>query len=120
MKRTLILFLLMLTVSSCKKSDNPSEPMITAQAGAVKLSFAGTPAQVAANAVFTLTVQTLKADNTVDQNFSGTITVAKASGPGMLKGTLSRAAVAGVTTFNDLSVDAAGSYTFTATHGTLT
>ncbi len=66
------------------------------------------------------TVEARRADNSVDTNFNGSITIAKASGPGNIGGTLTKAAVAGVANFNDIQFDAAGTYTITTTSGTLT
>jgi hypothetical protein len=45
---------------------------------------------------------------------SASITVAKGAGPGVLSGTLSRSAVNGLATFNDLTLNTAGAYELTA------
>jgi len=113
----LILLAVALILPACKSSD-PAGPG-TSQQLATKLKITGVPAQLAAGATFVVTIQALRADNSIDQNYAGAITIAKASGPGNLSGTLSKAAVAGVATFNDLVVDAAGNYTLKAASGTL-
>jgi len=113
----LILLVIALILPACKSSD-PAGPGATPQP-ATKLKITGVPSQLAAGATFSITVQALRADNSVDQNYTGAVTIAKASGPGNLSGTLSKAAVAGVAAFNDLVVDAAGNYTLRANSGSL-
>jgi hypothetical protein len=66
------------------------------------------------------TIEARRADNSVDGNYSGSIVVSKASGPGSLSGTTIVSAVAGIATFNSLQFDQAGVYTLNATSGTLT
>lgn len=66
------------------------------------------------------TVQAQRADNSVDTEYVASVTVSKGSGPGAISGTLSRNATAGVATFNDIKFDAAGTYTITASSGSLT
>jgi len=114
----LVLLVAALILPACKSSD-PAGPGTTPQP-ATKLKITGVPSQLAAGAAFAITVQALRTDNSVDQNYAGTITIAKASGPGNLSGTLNKAAVAGVAAFNDLVVDAAGNYVLRASSGTLT
>ncbi|MBW8051423.1 MAG: T9SS type A sorting domain-containing protein [Cytophagales bacterium] len=72
------------------------------------------------NQTFSVTVCATDASLNVDNTYTGTITVSKASGPGTLSGTLVLAATAGCATFADLSFDAAGAYTLSATDGSLT
>jgi|GEM_PF-953449 len=60
--------------------------------------------------IATFKVEARRADNTVDNTFTGTITINKDSGPGNLSGTVSVAAVQGVATFNNVSFDQSGSY----------
>ena len=43
--------------------------------------------------------------------FVGSVVLAKNSGPGVVSGTLTKTAVAGVATFNDIAVDTVGTYT---------
>jgi len=118
--RNILLMLLAVTLilPACKSSD-PAGPGSSPPAAATQLKITGLPSSLAASATFSITVQALRADNSVDQNYTGVIAIAKASGPGSLSGTLNKAAVAGAATFNDLVVDAAGTYTLKATSGTL-
>ncbi len=57
--------------------------------------------------------------NIVTSN-SSNVTLAVANGPGSLSGTLTVAASSGVATFSNVKIDTAGSYTLTATDGSLT
>ncbi len=92
-----------------------------AQSGqATKLGFVGIPATVATGTAFALMVQAQRNDNSVDPNFTGMITLALASGSGNLGGTTGKAALAGVATFNDLTLSAASTFTLRATAGSLT
>ncbi|HMD01008.1 MAG TPA: T9SS type A sorting domain-containing protein, partial [Ferruginibacter sp.] len=63
------------------------------------------------------TVEARRPDNSVDVSYSGNIVITKASGPGNLSGTTTKAASSGVATFNDLQFDAAGTYTLHANSG---
>lgn len=84
-------------------------------APATKLAFVAFPATGQQGvAVGTFTVQAQRDDNTVDVNYTGAITLTKASGSGTVAGTLVKNAVAGVATFNDISFDQPGSYTLNA------
>lgn len=65
-------------------------------------------------------VEARSAGDIVDVLYTGDITIARESGPGYLTGTLTKAAVSGVATFNDISFDAPGSYTFSASATGLT
>ena len=51
---------------------------------------------------------------------SSNVTLAVASGPGSLSGTLTVAASSGIATFNNVKLNTAGSYTLTASDGSLT
>jgi PKD repeat protein len=66
------------------------------------------------------TVEARRPDNTVDLNFTGNITLSKASGPGTISGTLTLPAVAGIAEFSDIEFDQAGTYTIQAASGALT
>lgn len=57
-----------------------------------------------------LTISIFKADNTLDNNYASVITVTKVSGPGNVSGTSSLAAFQGIAVFDNLTVDAPGSY----------
>jgi len=88
---------------------------------ATHLAFANFPATGFVNqTVATFTVQALNANELVDPGFTGNITLSKVSGPGDVAGTLVKAAVAGIATFNDISFTAAGSYVLQATASGLT
>ena len=51
---------------------------------------------------------------------SSSVTLAVASGPGSLSGTVTMAASSGIATFNNVKLNTAGSYTLTASDGSLT
>ncbi|MBD3582698.1 hypothetical protein [Flavobacterium selenitireducens] len=89
-------------------------------AAANQLAFVGVPTTGNATlAVQTFTVEARRPDNSIDTNFTGTVTLTKASGPGVLSGTLSVAAVNGVATFSTVTFGSAGTYTLHADAGTL-
>src|SRR5512143_2672786 len=70
-----------------------------------------------------VTVEARDAGGNLTSTFSGNVTIALQANPGsgVLSGTLTQAAVAGVATFNDLSLDkAANGYTLRVTSGALT
>jgi|GEM_PF-2417721 len=87
----------------------------TVLAKATQLILVGTPTtgNVGVN-LTTFTVEARRGDNTVDTNYTGSITITKASGPGVLSGTTSKSAVAGIATFNDLQFNTAGTVTIAA------
>jgi len=92
---------------------------------ATKLAFGTQPSNTGGGSVITppITVQVLDAGNRLVANSSALVTMAIQNnpGPGTLSGTLSVAAVGGVATFNDLSIDkAANQYTLRATSTGLT
>ncbi|HMM12293.1 MAG TPA: hypothetical protein PKE03_09405 [Bacteroidales bacterium] len=93
----------------------------TVLAPASQLALVGVPAngQSGTN-LASFTVEALRPDNTVDGSYTGNITIAKASGPGNISGTLVKAAVNGIATFNDIQFDQAGTYTITASATNLT
>jgi hypothetical protein len=80
-----------------------------------QLAFVSVPAggQVGST-LSTFTVEARRPDNSVDVNYTGQITISKASGPGALIGTLMKSALNGVASFNDISFDQAGNYTLNA------
>ncbi len=67
----------------------------------------------------TFTIEARRTDNSVDANYTKNITLSEASGPGAIGGTLTKAAVAGVATYNDITFTTAGTVTIAATDGTL-
>ncbi|MFT3793882.1 T9SS sorting signal type C domain-containing protein [Flavobacterium sp.] len=85
------------------------------------LEFVGVPPSGNINtAISTFTVEARRADNSVDTNYTGNVTISKASGPGTLSGTLTVAAVAGVASFSTAQFDAIGTYTLSVASGALT
>lgn len=68
-------------------------------------------------AVTSFTVSAARYDGTTDTAYANSITIAKASGPGNVTGTLTRAPSSGVATFNDIVFDDPGDYTLSATAG---
>jgi len=77
------------------------------------VSVPGTGSTGTALAAFT--VEARRPDNSLDDTYTGNITIAKASGPGTLSGTLTVAAVAGVATFSAAQFDSPGTVTLNAT-----
>lgn len=88
---------------------------------ASKLAFVGFPAtgQQGTN-LASFTVEAQRANGSVDGNYTGSITLSKATGAGTLSGTLTKAAVNGVATFNAIQLDQTGSYTLHADAAGLT
>jgi hypothetical protein len=90
-------------------------------AAADHLAFSGFPASGLSNTnISSFTVQALRPDLTVDNTYTGTVTLTKVSGAGNLAGTVSTACVAGVATFNAVQFDAGGTYVLEANSGSLT
>jgi hypothetical protein len=82
---------------------------------ATQLVFAQSPAYGQVNVpVNDIIVHALRPDNVLDENYTGQITLSKASGAGNVGGTLVRNAVAGIATFSDISFDMEGVYTLFA------
>ena len=101
-----------------------NHPFVVVNPGAEnKVAFSVQPSTTAAGATITPAVQVQVQDqfgNPVPAA-NDAITVARGSGVGNLTGTLTQTASAGVATFNDLSIDAAGTgYTLTASATGLT
>jgi hypothetical protein len=78
------------------------------------LVITGTPATVLPGAAFTLTVTAQDVPGHTDANFSGSVTLSLASGPGALVGTLIGTAQSGVVTFTGLTLDTIGACTIQA------
>jgi hypothetical protein len=80
------------------------------------LEFAEPPSDAEVGETITPAVRVAAVDEQGDviTTFGENITLAEASGPGALQGTLNRPAQNGVATFADLHADKAGSYTITA------
>ncbi|WP_290842181.1 autotransporter-associated beta strand repeat-containing protein [Flavobacterium sp.] len=93
----------------------------TTLAAANHLAFNGFPATGNVGVALTsFTVEAKRPDNSTDTNYTGSVVLTKASGPGSISGTLTASAVAGVATFSNVVIDAAGTYTLHANSGTLT
>jgi Secretion system C-terminal sorting domain len=75
---------------------------------------------VETNQPITFTVCKQDVAGTTDNAFTGAIAITKQSGAGSVTGTLTRNAVAGCATFNDIKMSASGNYVLTATSGALT
>jgi hypothetical protein len=71
-------------------------------------------------AISSFTVEARRPDNTVDDTYTGTITVSKASGSGTLSGTMAVAASSGIATFSNLQFSLPDTYTLAANSGSLT
>lgn len=85
------------------------------------LTFVGVPSSGNINtAIGSFTVEARRPDSSVDTNYTGNVTISKASGPGALSGTLTVAAVAGVATFSTAQFDTVGVYTLSVASGALT
>ena len=95
--------------------------LFTVLPAASQLAFVGVPATgfVGVN-IASFTVEARRPNNSVDNTFTGNITIAIATGSGILSGTLTVAAVAGVATFNTAQFDTATVYTIITTSGSLT
>jgi hypothetical protein len=80
------------------------------------LAFTQQPINTPIGGVITPAVQVAARDalGNIDTGFTGNVVVSLTGGPGILGGTLSKAAVAGVATFDDLTVDSAGAYQLVA------
>jgi hypothetical protein len=82
-------------------------------------TMAGQPIDAALNPAG-VTVRIEDSDGQLVTNSTAAVGVSIASGPGTLFGTTSVNAVGGVSTFSDLAIDTAGTYTLLAQSGTLT
>ena len=109
------------TVNGAAIADDAT--VVFTAAPATRLEFDQQPTTEAAGATITpsITVRAEDAAGNLDTNFTGPVTLAIASGPndGILSGTTTRAATGGIATFNNLSIQRAGSYTLRASSGTL-
>ncbi len=94
----------------------------TTKSPATKLAFGTTPPAtgIINTNLSSFTLEAHRPDNSIDTEFSGNIILSKASGSGLISGTLTVAAVNGVATFNDIKFNATSTYTITASSGVLT
>lgn len=65
-------------------------------------------------------VRALRPDNSVDAEYTGSVTLTKASGTGNISGTLVVNAIAGIATFSNIQFDAPGTYNVGAASGIFT
>jgi len=81
-----------------------------------RLVFSALPSSLTADTSFAATIQALRADNSIDTAFTGSVDLRVASGPGAFQAavTVSQTAVAGNVSFRDLRLTVPGRYTFTA------
>jgi hypothetical protein len=88
---------------------------------ATQLALVGVPTTGQVNSNLTsFTVEARRPDNTVDASYTGNITISKATGTGAIAGTLTKAAVNGVATFNDIQFNQPGTYSIQASATGLT
>ncbi len=90
----------------------------TNAAGAIRI-VTRPPGGVIAGKPFTVTASAEDPYNNVDPTYSSDVSIAQASGPGMLTGTLTMPATNGVAVFNDLVDTKTGNITLSATSGSL-
>jgi hypothetical protein len=114
-----------LTATAAGLTDGTSSTFDIVPGAATHLGFAQQPTNTTAGAAIApaVTVRALDAQGNVATAFAGPVAVAIGTnaGSGTLSGTASVAAVNGVATFSDLSIDKSGTgYTLTASSGSLT
>lgn len=89
---------------------------------ASQLAFTTVPVGAIVNTTLSsIIVQARRPDNSVDPLYNGPVTIAVATGPGSISaGTTTVNAMNGIATFTGIQFNQAGTYTLTATSGTLT
>ncbi|MEO0074776.1 MAG: T9SS type A sorting domain-containing protein [candidate division WOR-3 bacterium] len=88
----------------------------TVYPSASQLAFVGVPVAAQPGIIMgSFTVEARRPDNSVDPNYTDSITISVASGPGTISGTVKKAAISGIATFNDIALSTSGSYTLNAT-----
>ncbi|MDZ7607450.1 MAG: choice-of-anchor J domain-containing protein [Cyclobacteriaceae bacterium] len=106
---------LVLTANSVGLTDGISDPFDVTQT-ADQLEFTSYPFFGQTNQVVQqIVVSALLPDLSVDATFNGNITLAVNSGPGGISGTLVKAAINGVATFDNIIFNTNGTYTLSAT-----
>jgi uncharacterized repeat protein (TIGR03803 family) len=111
-----------LTAADGSLTSATSSSFTVNAAPASKLVYTVEPSDVIINAAISPSIVVDVEDqfgNIITTNTSS-ITLSKASGPGTLGGTLTMAAVNGVATFNNVKLNATGTYTLAAKDGSLT
>src|SRR5438132_733645 len=113
-----------ITLTNDGSLTNPSAYSFTIDpAAAAALAYQVQPTDVTAGVAISPAVKVKVTDafgNTVTGDTSNVTVALTTAGGATLSGTKTRAASTGVATFSDLSVDKTGSYTLTATDGSLT
>jgi len=98
-----------------------SELSYSVYAPATYLLFAGFPDNGQQGAsIGSFTIEARNVNNDIDGNFSGEVNIIIASGTGNVNGILSRTAIGGIATFNNISFDQPGTYTLQASSAGLT
>jgi hypothetical protein len=112
-----------LVASSTGLTDATSNGFTVGPAPATKLVFAQEPTNATAgvNIAPTIVVNATDVAGNIDSNYTGSVTLAVATGPGVLSGTMTTVnAIAGVASFPGVNIQQAGMYTLTATASGLT
>jgi hypothetical protein len=81
---------------------------------ATRLAFGSLPSSIAVGESLSAMVRAVRADNSVDTSFSGSVELRVASGPSALPASTSRMAIEGVASFPGLNFSVPGSYRLTA------
>ncbi|MBW6491395.1 MAG: DUF5017 domain-containing protein [Lentimicrobium sp.] len=117
---TTVYYAITATDNGAATTTSPEQSYVVSNP-ATQLAFVNFPATgTVGQPITTFTVEARRADALVDPGFTGNITLTIASGSGTLGGTATRAAVAGIATFNDITFSSQGSYTLNANSTGLT
>lgn len=108
------------TSGSLTQANSANIDVSASLAPATILSFNNVPASGYLNTnIASFTVEALRADSSTDANYTADITIEKYTGAGILSGTLTKPAINGIATFNDIQFNANDNYKLRATSGTL-
>ncbi len=102
------------------ESDVVGAPGTSIGVVAAKLNFVGTLGYTHSGWTFSASVSGTDTNGNISAEFTSPVTVALASGSGVLTGTIPKSAVSGVAPFTDLSIAGHGLVTLSATYGLLT
>ena len=105
--------------SNASANSNTSSTTTKTVATSLVLVSVPTTGSVATN-LTSFTVEARRLDASVDDAYTTNISISKASGSGTISGNGAVAAISGIATFGAIQFDATGTYTITATDGTLT
>lgn len=95
-----------------------ADEAFTTLATADHIAFVGVSSNGSVNSsLSSFTVEARRPDNTIDASYIGDVVVSKASGSGNISGTLTKAFVNGIATFNDIKFDAVDTYVIHADQG---